>query len=214
MPWCKMKLSNVIISRLSIYVRLLSELEERRKETVSSAELAELTGFGDAQIRKDLNLLGQLGISGTGYEVKHLQKVLSRVLGLDRQWKVALVGVGNLGSALLAYPGFKQQGFNIIAVFDNDPRKIGKNWEGIVVQDVGELVNAVRSAEIRIGIIAVPASEAQRVATSLLKAGVECILNFAPLRIKLPKEIKLRNVDLTMELENFSCFLTNKSRRE
>ncbi|NOX97023.1 MAG: redox-sensing transcriptional repressor Rex [Nitrospirae bacterium] len=209
-----MKLSNVIISRLSIYVRLLSELEERRKETVSSAELAELTGFGDAQIRKDLNLLGQLGISGTGYDVKHLQKVLSRVLGLDRQWKVALVGVGNLGSALLAYPGFKQQGFNIIAVFDNDLRKIGKNWEGIVVQDVGELVNAVRSAKIRIGIIAVPASEAQRVAASLLKAGVECILNFAPLRIKLPKEINLRNVDLTMELENFSCFLTNKSRRE
>jgi len=214
MPWCKMKLSNIIISRLSIYVRLLSELEERRKETVSSAELAELTGFGDAQIRKDLNLLGQLGISGTGYDVKHLQKVLSRVLGLDRQWKVALVGVGNLGSALLAYPGFKQQGFNIIAVFDNDLRKIGKNWEGITVRDVGELVDAVRSAEIRIGIIAVPASEAQRVAARLLKAGVECILNFAPLRIKLPQEIKLRNVDLTMELENFSCFLTNKSRQE
>ncbi len=209
-----MKLSNIIISRLSIYVRLLSELEERRKETVSSAELAELTGFGDAQIRKDLNLLGQLGISGTGYDVKHLQKVLSRVLGLDRQWKVALVGVGNLGSALLAYPGFKQQGFNIIAVFDNDLRKIGKNWEGITVRDVGELVDAVRSAEIRIGIIAVPASEAQRVAARLLKAGVECILNFAPLRIKLPQEIKLRNVDLTMELENFSCFLTNKSRQE
>ena len=214
MPWSKIKLSDVIILRLSVYVRVLSELEEQRRETVSSAELAKLTGFTDAQIRKDLNLLGQLGISGTGYDVKHLQAVLSQVLGLGNQWKVVLVGVGNLGSALLAYPGFKKQGFNIIAVFDNDLRKIGKNWEGIIVRDVGELGDAVRSDRIKIGIIAVPASEAQTVADNLLKAGVECILNFAPIRLKLPKEVKLRNMDLTMELENFSCFLTNKSRWE
>lgn len=209
-----MKLSNLIISRFSIYVRLLSELEERRKETISSAEMAGLTGFTDAQIRKDLSSLGQLGVSGTGYEVKHLQKVLSQVLGLGNRWKVALVGVGNLGSALLAYLGFKKQGFHIIAVFDNDLRKIGKNWEGIIVQDIGELVDTVRSAGIKIGIIAVPASEAQTVADNLLEAGVECILNFTPLRLKIPKEVNLRNVDLTMELENFSCFLTNKSSRE
>ena len=211
MPWGKIKLPEVIVPRLSVYVRILSELEEQRRETVSSAKLAELTGFSDAQIRKDLSSLGQLGISGTGYDVRHLQKVLSHVLGLGKQWKVALVGVGNLGSALLAYPGFKKQGFNIIAVFDSDLRKIGKNWEGIIVQDVGELVDTVRSAGIKIGIIAVPASEAQAVAGNLLKAGVECILNFAPLRLKLSREVKLRNVDLTMELENFSCFLTNKS---
>ncbi len=214
MHWRKIKPSEVIIPRLSIYVRVLSELEERRKETVSSSELAKITGFSDAQIRKDLSFLGQLGISGTGYEVKHLQEVLSQVLGLSSQWKVVLVGVGNLGSALLAYPGFKKQGFNIVAVFDNDLRKMGKNWEGVVVRDVGELVDTVKSAGIKIGIITVPASEAQRVADDLLKAGVESILNFAPVRLKLPKKVKLRNVDLTMELEHFSCFLTNKSMWE
>ncbi len=212
MSWPKTRLSDVIILRLSVYVRILSELEERQKVTVSSAELAELTGFTDAQIRKDFSFLGQLGVSGTGYDVKNLQKVLSQVLGLGNLWKVTLVGVGNLGSALLAYPGFKKQGFNVIAVFDNDLRKIGKNWEGIIVQDIGELVDTVRAAGIKIGIIAVPACEAQRVANDLLKAGVECILNFTPARLKLPGEVKLRNVDLTMELENFSCFLTNKSR--
>ncbi len=210
--WCKIKLSDVIITRLSVYLRILSEFEEWRRETVSSAEMAKITGFTDAQIRKDLSSLGQLGISGRGYDVKRLREVLSQVLGLGNQWKVALVGIGNLGSALLAYPGFKEQGFNIIAVFDNDPGKTGKNRKGIIVQNVRELAATVRSAEIKIGIIAVPASEARKVADNLLKAGVECILNFAPLRLKLPKEVKLRNVDLTMELENFSCFLTNKSR--
>ena len=210
--WSKIKLSDVIITRLSVYLRILSEFEEWRRETVSSAGMAKLTGFTDAQIRKDLSSLGQLGISGMGYDVKHLREVLSQVLGLGKQWKVALVGAGNLGLALLAYPGFKKQGFNIIAVFDSDLGKVGKKRAGIIIRNVEELADTVRSAGIKIGIIAVPASEARKVADNLLRAGVECILNFAPLRLKLPQEVKVRNVDLTMELENFSCFLTNKSR--
>lgn len=133
-------------------------------------------------------------------------------MGLTRKWRVALVGVGNLGSALLAYKGFKRQGFHIVAAFDNDPRKIGKKLAGIVIQNITKLKPIIRTEKIKIGIITVPASSAQGVADLLTKAGIRAILNFAPIRISVPKNVRISNVDLSLRLENLSFFLSRRRR--
>ncbi len=207
----KRKFAKVVITRLSIYNRALSEIEKEGVEIILSDELGDRVGCCAAQIRKDLSCFGEFGEVGKGYFVRDLQDAISRILGVDRKWNVALAGAGHLGSALLAYPGFGQRGFNIVAVFDNDLSKIGKKWEGIIIQDTSELSKTVKEQDIRIGIIAVPAQVSQEITNMLTSSGVRAILNFAPANITVPKGVELRNVDPSTELECLSYFLTNEA---
>lgn len=205
------KVAEAGIARLSIYNQTLYELDKRGIETISSEELGDKVGCTGAQIRRDLSCFGEFGETGKGYHVRDLKDAISRILGTDRKWNVALVGAGNLGSALLAYSGFKKRGFNIAAVFDNDLRKVGKKWEDVTIEDISELPKTVKERQLRIGIVAVPHDIAQEVTNMLISSGVRAILNFAPARISVPEGVDLRNADLCAELECLSYFLTNEA---
>jgi len=198
------------ISRLFIYLREVAELSKINIRTVSSAELGERTNLSDAQVRKDLGYFGQFGVSGSGYDTTELKKALEKILGKDKTWNVAVVGVGHLASALLSYTGFKEHGLEIVAAFDSDARKVGKQLGDITVQSIEELQKAAAEKKISIGIITVPAQNAQEVAERLINAGVECIMNFAPTSLNVPEHVKVKNVDLSRELETLSYFLVNK----
>lgn len=200
------------VRRLSIYSRCLAQLEEDGVKTISSQELAERLHLNSAQVRKDLAYFGAFGIRGIGYYVANLRVELGRLLGLDREWRVALVGFGNLGSALFHYRGFSRHGFRIVAIMDDDPMKAGRAVDGLTVLPLGELPRAVKQQGIQIGVIAVPAEAAQTVADRLVAAGVRAILNFAPVRLKVSKDVRLQNVDLSIELENLSFHLVQGSR--
>jgi redox-sensing transcriptional repressor len=206
------KIPESTAQRLSIYLRGLALLAENVTENVSSNELGEYAGVNPAQVRKDLAYFGQFGIRGQGYSVQELKSRIAGILGTDQAWKVALIGIGNLGKALAAYKGFDKQGFQIAAIFDTDEKKIGKPIRGINVQPMQELTKTVTDMDIRIAIIAIPAETAQHVADALVQAGILCILNFAPARISVPKHIKLRYVDLSTELESLSFYLTQIGR--
>jgi redox-sensing transcriptional repressor len=209
MSW-KKRIAQTVVPRLSAYNRVLDKLYRKGVEIISSEGLGEKTGYSAAQIRKDLSFFGEFGQVGKGYYVKELKDAISQILGLDRTWNVALVGAGNLGSALLAYPGFRERGFKIVAVFENDLRKIGKKWEGVVLHDISEIEEKVKEKDIQIGIIAVPAQAAQQVVDMLVFSGVKAILNFAPVRIVVPEDVELRSAELSSELECLSYFLTNE----
>lgn len=213
MNW-KKRIAQTVVPRLSTYNRVLDKLDREGVEIISSEELGEGTGYSAAQIRKDLSFFGEFGQAGKGYYVKELKGAISQILGLDRTWNVALAGAGNLGSALLAYPGFRERGFKIVAVFDNDLRKIGKKWEDVVLLDISEIAEKVKEEDVQIGIIAVPAEAAQRVANMLVSSGIRAILNFAPVRIIVPEDVELRSAELSSELECLSYFLTNEKAVE
>jgi redox-sensing transcriptional repressor len=207
----KRKIAEAAIARLSIYNRALGEIEKEGLKIISSDELGDKIGYNAAQIRKDLSCFGEFGEVGKGYFVRDLRDAISRILGVDRKWNVALAGAGHLGSALLAYAEFRDRRFDIVAVFDNDLSKIGKKWEDIVIQDVSELPKTVKEQDIRIGIITAPAEVSQEIADMLTSCGVRAILNFAPVSITVGEGVELRNVDLATELECLSYFLTNKA---
>ncbi len=200
------------VRRLSLYLRALDTLAAEGVGTVSSQGLAERSGTTPAQVRKDLSLFGSFGRRGMGYEVPDLLHRVRAILGLDRRWPVALVGAGRIGSALFAYPLFRERGFEIRAVFDNDPAKIGSCREGLEVRPVTELPCLIRERGIEIGIITVPAHAAQAIATVLVESGVRGILNFAPTRLHLPPEIEVNEVSLSMELEALSFALAARER--
>jgi redox-sensing transcriptional repressor len=204
------KVSDSTIKRLSMYYRSLSEFESKGERTISSEHLAEKQRLTPAQVRKDLSLFGSFGTRGLGYQVKELKEKIAGILGLARSWNVALVGVGNVGSALVSYKEFAKHGFNIKLLFDNDQRKIGKNHKGIVVSDAKDLVKKLKENEIEMVIIAVPSQVAQEVADEVVSAGVKSILNFAPSQIKVPKDVVLRYVNMAVELEHLSFCLTNR----
>lgn len=207
------KVPETSIRRLSIYFRELTSLEKKGLVSISSLGLSQRLGFSDAQIRRDLSYFGQFGRTGIGYKVSPLKKAIARILGLDNKiWNVVLVGVGNLGSALLAYKGFKEQGFFIKIAFDNNPAKIGRIVKNIKIEDLNKISTLVKENNITIGIIAVPAEAAQEVADILSKSGVRGILNFAPARVTVSPKIMVKNVDLSMELENISYFLASKKK--
>lgn len=199
------------IRRLSVYLRTLTRLYQDGMREISSEELARKVGHSADQIRKDISYFGEMGVAGVGYEVIKLQERIARILGTDRSWNVALVGAGNLGLALLVYPGFKTAGFHIGAVFDNDLLKIGKKWEDVKIEDAARIPQIVKEKQISIGVIAVPAEAAQKAARQLVDAGVKAILNFAPTVISVPEEVRLQNVNLTVELEVISHFLTSRN---
>ena len=204
------KIPEGVISRLFVYLREIAALVNMNIRTISSAELGERVNLGDAQVRKDFGYFGQFGVSGAGYDTNELKAALEKILGKDKTWNVAVVGTGHLGMALLAYPGFKEHGLNLAAAFDCDSKKIGKRISGATIRPVEEMPKAIKDKKISIGVIAVPADNAQGVAEKLVSAGVECILNFAPAALTVPEKIKVKDVDLSRELETLSYFLANK----
>jgi len=206
----KKKIPKNAASRLSLYLREITRLEKEGRDKVSSTELGDYTGLTDAQVRKDLSYFGQFGTSGAGYDILTLRKVLREILGKDNTWPIALVGVGNIGSALLRYPGFKSQGFIIKEAFDVDPKKINKRCGDITIKDVKSISNIKKNGSIKIAIIAVPPDSAQDVADTLLRTGVKTILNFAPVVLRVNNGVTVRNIDLSNELENFSFILSSQ----
>lgn len=201
------KIPEMTIRRLSVYTRCLQQLEEDGIKTISSQDLAERFNLNSAQVRKDLAYFGEFGVRGIGYYVSGLKVELQRILGLDRDWPLALVGFGNLGSALFHYKGFTRQGFRIAAVFDDDPAKIGRTVDGVPIFSTRDLARELRARGILIGIVAVPAEGAQAVTDQIVAAGVRAVLNFAPARLKVGREVRLKNVDLSIELETLSFYL-------
>jgi len=207
----KRKISESTIHRLSLYYRILSVLEKENREAVSSKELAKREKLTPAQVRKDLSFFGSFGTRGLGYPVNELKRRISEILGLNRTWNVALVGVGNIGSALVGYKEFQRQGFQIKMIFDNDQRKIGSNHKGIMVSDVKNIFQELKNNNIEIVVIAVPATVAQYIVDDVVNAGIKAILNFAPANLKVPEDVFLRNENMSMELEYLSFALLNLS---
>lgn len=202
--------SEVTTERLSVYLRCLTFLESQGQLTVSSHELARRFHLNSAQIRKDLANFGELGIRGVGYNVGRLKEHLIDTLGLHRNRAVVIIGAGNLGMALADYRGFHGAGFSIVAMFDADPRKIGRtSRSGVPVHAVADLASIVRRENVEIGVIAVPADAAEQVYADLAETGIRAILNFAPAQLEPRPFIKLRNVDLRINLEALSFFLKN-----
>ena len=201
----------VVVSRLSLYLRELQHLVREGRATVSSSQLGKLLGVTDAQVRKDLAYFGHFGQPGIGYRCEELIGEIRRILGTDRQWIVTMVGVGNMGRALLRYKGFAAQGFRIVAAFDLDPQIVGSRIEGIPVYAPRQLAETVRQHGIQLGMITVPAAEAQHVAEQLVAAGIAGIVNFAPVALSLPQRIPLVGVDLTTELEQLAFSVANRS---
>lgn len=189
------------VARLPEYLRTLSRLAERGTSSVSSEELATAVGVRSAQLRKDLSRLGTYGVRGVGYEVEHLALEISKVLGLTRDWPIAIVGMGNLGRALASYSGFVTKGFRIISLFDDDPHLAGQRVAGMSIRPFTDLDAVVAEHPIAIGVIATPASAAQVVCDALVAAGVTSILNFAPAGVTVPETVDVRRVDLSTELQ-------------
>lgn len=208
------RIAELTIHRLSLYFRTLSLTEKEGRETISSKELARRERLTPAQVRKDLSFFGSFGTRGLGYPVTELRTKIGGILGLDRSWNVALVGVGNIGSALVAYKEFSKQGFNIVRVFDNDLRKIGSRHKGVQVADVRRLKEELTSSDVEIVIVAVPAAVAQQVVDDAVKAGIKAILNFAPVQLKVPEDVYLRNENMSMELEYLSFALVNNHNQK
>jgi len=200
------KIPDETVRRLPIYLRRLLFSAEQPLENISSLELAELIGFNPWQIRKDFSYFGGFGTPGVGYNIKKLIKQINKILKLDAGHKVALVGTGNLGMAVLAYPGFKIYGFDIAAAFDIDPKKIGRKIKNVTIEDVSRL-GTLRRRKIDIGIIAVPRQAAQQTAEALVKAGVKGILKFSPCYISVPKKVKVITIDIAMDLARLPYYM-------
>jgi redox-sensing transcriptional repressor len=195
---------NPAVRRLSLYLRQLEAFKRKDRRTISSKQLGESLNLTDAQVRKDLAYFGQFGHPGIGYRVDDLIAQVRHILGTDKVWNVLLIGAGNLGRALLAYRGFSTKGFNLVAVFDNDPTKVGKKFGTFTVQPLSELADTIRKSGIRLAIMTVPAEVAQDVAEQLVAAGIRGLLNFAPVSLQLPTEIATNSVDLAVSLEQLS----------
>jgi redox-sensing transcriptional repressor len=195
---------NPAVRRLSLYLRQLEGFKRKDRRTISSKQLGESLGLTDAQVRKDFAYFGQFGHPGIGYRVDDLIAQVKRILGTDKTWNVLLVGAGNLGRALMAYKGFDQKGFRLVAVFDADPTKVGKRQASFTIQPLSDLAATVQKQSIKLAMIAVPADNAQDVADQLVAAGVRGLLNFAPVSITVPAEVALNAVDLAVQLEQLS----------
>lgn len=200
--------SELTTNRLSVYLRCLSQLDAAGVETISSQALAEQFHLNAAQIRKDLAYFGEFGVRGVGYYVKDLRRHLRQILGLDRKLRVAVMGAGNLGLALADYPGFRREGFEIVALFDVADAKIGEaSRTGVPIHDLKDLRRIVRRERIDIAVIAVPADSAQEVLDQVVASGIKAVLNFSPGTLKAPPDVKVKSVDLTVSLESLSFYL-------
>jgi redox-sensing transcriptional repressor len=206
------RIAESTVRRLSAYLRFLEESAQRGADTISSEELARRGGTTSAQVRKDLSFFGSFGKRGLGYSVPELIASLREILGLQREWKVIIVGAGKIGMALGQYEGFEERGFIVTAVYDTDPRKIGTRWGGTQVHDMAQAESEIARDKPDIAVLAVPAREAQSAADRLVRAGVTAILNFAPTQLQVPPEVSVRNVNMAMELEGLSFILSKRGR--
>jgi redox-sensing transcriptional repressor len=208
-----LKVPEATIKRLSIYMRVLKDLERKGVEVISSAELADICGVNAAQIRKDLTYFGEFGIRGVGYYVKELHFDIRKVLGLNQRRNVALIGVGNLGRALASYRNFTEHGYNFVAAFDVDASKVGEVLpSGLKILALSDLERVAREQEIEIAIITTPAEAAQAAAEKIVAAGIKGILNFAPVQIQVAEDVKVKKVDLTTEFDNLVYHLYARVR--
>jgi redox-sensing transcriptional repressor len=203
------KIPSATITRLSLYSRALEELMHGHVNIIASDKLAQKCGVNPAQVRKDLAYFGEFGVRGVGYFVKELLFEIKKILGLNRRWRMALVGIGNLGLALVAHENFPKQGYEFVAVFDNDPKKVGRRLPSSqMIFGMDELDTIIKEKSIEIGVIATPAAHAQATARALVDAGIKAILNFAPLQIQMPEGFIVENVDFTVKLDNLAYHLT------
>jgi redox-sensing transcriptional repressor len=204
------RIAESTVRRLSIYLRFLEEFEIRGATTVSSEELARRGGTTSAQVRKDLSFFGSFGKRGLGYSVPELSTALREILGLGREWRVVIIGAGKIGAALAQYRGFRQRGFNILAVYDSNPEKIGRTLEGIEIRDIARFEQDVVRDRPEIAVIAIPGDGAQEVLDRIVRTGIKAVLNFAPVQLHAPADVTVKAVNMAMELEGLSFALTNR----
>jgi redox-sensing transcriptional repressor len=198
---------DIVVGRLSIYLRALNHFLEEGQQIIASQHLALRLGISSAQIRKDLSHFGEFGKQGMGYDIAHLRDELRTILHLERDWDMALVGAGDLGHAIVHYGGFEGRGFRIACVFDNNPEKVGRYLGHFEIHDVSTLLQKVAEHGLRIGIVAVPASEAQAVVDTLIEAGIRAILNYAPITVTVPPEVKVQYIDPVIHLQHMTFYL-------
>jgi redox-sensing transcriptional repressor len=186
---------DIVVGRLPIYLRALQHMAQDGRQLTSSQELGERLGISAAQIRKDLSQFGEFGKQGTGYDIKYLVENLNQILNVDRVWDIAVVGAGDIGSAIARYQGFADRGFRVAMIFDSNPNIVGKKIGNFTVYDSATLIDTIREAGVKVAMIAVPAVNAQDVADQLVKAGVKAILNYAPLSINVPEGVRVQHTD-------------------
>ena len=199
---------DIVIGRLPLYLRALTRLSVEGQEVTSSHELGRRLGISSAQIRKDLSHFGGFGKQGTGYQIAYLIEQLRQVLKVNQEWEVAVIGAGDLGTALLHYKGFADRGFRIGCVFDNSPQKIGKKIGEYMVHPIDEMQKIIQERGIKIAMIAVPAEKAQEVANNLIEVGVRAILNYAPMSLNVPSDVKVQYIDPVVQLQRMTFYLT------
>ena len=202
---------DIVIGRLPIYLRALNRLVQEGFEVTSSHELGRRLGISSAQIRKDLSHFGGFGKQGTGYQIAYLEEKLRQVLKVNHEWEVALIGAGDLGSAIANYRGFSNRGFHITYIFDSSPNKVGKKIGDFVIQPISELQETIRKKNIQIAMIAIPAEYAQDVADQLIEAGVRAILNYAPISINVPDDVHVQYIDPVVHLQRMTYYLDLES---
>lgn len=198
-----------VVGRVSLYLRQLEAFQRQGHTTVSSSQLGTALAINNAQVRKDLAFFGQFGYPGIGYRIEELIAALRHILGIDREWPLALVGLGNLGRALLKYRGFHTRGFHIVALFDNDPGKIGKDFDGLKVEPLDAFRATIAARSISLAVLSVPAEAAQRVADLMVGCGIQGILNFAPVPLNVPPSVNVVGVDLSVQLEHLAYKVQN-----
>ncbi|HEX5386064.1 MAG TPA: redox-sensing transcriptional repressor Rex [Gemmatimonadales bacterium] len=204
------KVAESTVRRLSLYLRFLEEFDEEGLATISSEALASRGGTTSAQVRKDLSFFGSFGKRGLGYPVPELLGRLREILGLERRYRVAMIGAGKIGGALAQYRGFRQRGFDIAAIFDVDPAKIGHQWNGLTVRDIADLERELTAQPVEMAVVVTPPDAAQAVTDRLVRLGVKALLNFAPLQLAVPDDVVVKTVNLALELETLSYALTNR----
>ena len=198
---------DIVIGRLPIYLRALTQLSEQGHEITSSHELGQRLGISSAQIRKDLSHFGEFGKQGTGYQISHLQAQLKQILQVDREWPMVVIGAGDLGRAIAHYGGFVQRGFRVVAIFDSAPSKIGTGSDDLKVLNTNQLKSVIRERSVKIAVIAVPAQFAQQVCDELVDAGVHAILNYAPITLSVPDTVHVQYIDPVTDLQRMTYYL-------
>jgi len=201
------KIPNIIITRLPVYLRALQRMADNGLKTTSSQEMGDRVGISAAQIRKDISQFGEFGKQGTGYSIDYLIDKLREILKVDRMWDVIIVGAGDMGHALARYQGFANRGFNVVMIFDNDKNKIGQKIGDFTIEDTANLVERVKAADIKIAMLTLPASVAQGITDKLVEAGVRAILNYAPISLSVPENVKVQHIDPATHLQRMTYYL-------
>ena len=201
------KIPDIIVGRLPVYLRALQRMADNGLKTTSSQELGEHVGISAAQIRKDISQFGDFGKQGTGYSIAYLLDKLREILKVDRIWDVVLVGAGDMGHALANYQGFQNRGFRIVMIFDADKEKVGQKIGDFVIEDAEKIVEKIKSAGVKMAMLTIPAAAAQGVADKLVQAGVKAILNYAPISLNVPANVKVQYIDPSTHLQRMTYYL-------